>query len=298
MSSKEVEELPTPTKSTSDVNEYKVIKLKNGLTAILIADNTEEAVDENAQQSMQSAFNRGVRYYGHTPQYFAAISAENENEEEAESQEIIEGEGEHLIFIIMTSKGEDYNKSTLWSSTEDEDDDHGADKKSGGGGCFSSLFGCGKKSNKVSDANSVTTGSTELEDFGEVNEIIQDEDDGEDADDEDEDFIDDESVSIFSFSLLFHVFKMLFFFNYSWQVWYEFSHGCHVRKGGPLPGPPGAARTGTFCGAHGVHGQQEVPGRERVRPVYTEGRRGQQRGHRGGAHHLSLLGAEEAPQRR
>ncbi len=199
MSSKDVEVLPTPTKSTSDVNEYKVIKLKNGLTAILIADNTEEAVDENAQQRMQSAFNRGVRYYGHTPQYFAAISEENENEEEEEeSQEIIEGEGEHLIFIIMTSKVEDYNKATLWSSSEDEDDDEDDDdKKSGGGGCFSSLFGCGRKSNKVNDANSVTTGSTELEDLGEVNEIIQDDDDdGEDADDEEEeDFVDDECMS-------------------------------------------------------------------------------------------------------
>ena len=110
-----IQELAKPIKSSKDCKDYKVIKLPNGLTALLVSDTSYdlEKLDQEEAELVENVFNDEEK----------DGEEEEEEEDDDEEEEDENGEGED-------EEGEEDVEDEEEDSEEEDDDD---DEEGGSG---------------------------------------------------------------------------------------------------------------------------------------------------------------------
>ncbi len=111
-----IQELAKPIKSSKDCKDYKVIKLPNGLTALLVSDTSYdlEKLDQEEAELVENVFNDEEK---------DGEEEEEEEEDNDEEEEDENGEGED-------EEGEEDVEDEEEDSEEEDDDD---DEEGGSG---------------------------------------------------------------------------------------------------------------------------------------------------------------------
>lgn len=123
-----ITELPRPIKSSNDKKEYKVIRLPNGLTALLISDTSYDLdkLDQEEAQLVENVGNDDEEMEEEEEDDDEMEDSEGEDDDDDEEDDVEENE----VKTSGKKKGKKDDHEEEDEDDDDDDDDEGAKKKS------------------------------------------------------------------------------------------------------------------------------------------------------------------------